>query len=185
MYNCSQCGGTFYCDGGDFSDHVDACQAKAKAKACLAAVPNHQFVVWSLKRLIQSFETKRSKYSGYPPGFVEKRIKQIQDAIFTLQKWQPCEQVAPDPGVRLKDLPKWKAKCDSQRAAKGRRPRYILEDRRDGQCVFLFTPAEVGVFLWGRDLHDWNVFQLQVGLPPLITEIQNILETREMSQCEH
>ena len=65
----------------------------------------HPFPVWALRRLITSFETNAPRYA-HRPGYVEKRIAQIEAAIKVLDAdtGPPVRE-----GIPLRDLPAWKA----------------------------------------------------------------------------
>lgn len=85
-----------------------------------------------------------------------------------------------EPGVRLKDLPKWKAAQDAKRS---RRERYIVENRETGTQVRFSTPQEVSIFMWGRSYDEQNIYQLQTGLPGWsIMALEDCLTAREKLQ---
>ena len=72
----------------------------------------HLYPVWALRTLVRSFETHAPRYQHHP-GYVEKRIAQIEAAIKVL------EADTDQKGIRLRDLPKWKARQEKIRQSRG------------------------------------------------------------------
>jgi len=57
---------------------------------------------------------------------------------------------------------------------------YRAEDGVEVLTGRFVTAHDVSIYLWGRDLRRYNVYQLRPGLPTEITDLQRVLERTEV-----
>lgn len=58
-------------------------------------------------------------------------------------------------------------------------PKYMVQRKDTNARIYLADAREVSVFMWGRDLKQYSIFQLQSDLPADVGGMQRELERRD------